>query len=107
MEKIQYILLYSWTKVHALLPMRALYILSDIMYFWVYIVGRYRIRVVRRNMQASFPEKSEKELRKLERDFYHHFCDYVVETLKLMHISEREPQSGARVTNSEFRDELM
>lgn len=107
MEKIQYILLYSWTKVHALLPMRALYVLSDIMYFWVYIVGRYRIRVVRRNMQASFPEKSEKELRKLERDFYHHFCDYVVETLKLMHISERELQSRARVTNPEFIDELM
>lgn len=107
MEKIQYILLYSWTKLHALLPMRALYVLSDIMYFWVYIAGRYRIRVVRRNLQASFPEKSVKELRKLERDFYHHFCDYVVETLKLMHISERELQSRARVTNPEFIDKLM
>ena len=31
-NKIQYALIYSWVKVHALLPMWALYILSDILY---------------------------------------------------------------------------
>ena len=57
-NKIQYGLIYSWAKVHAFLPMPVLYVLSDILYVLIYRVIRYRIRVVRRNMQASFPEKS-------------------------------------------------
>lgn len=107
MEKIQYALLYAWVKMHALLPMRALYVLSDIMYFWIYRVLRYRIRVVRRNLGNAFPGKSPAELRRVERDFYHHFSDYIVETLKLMHISEKELQARAYVTNPEFIDRLM
>lgn len=107
MEKIQYALLYAWVKMHALLPMRALYVLSDIMYFWIYRVLRYRIRVVRRNLGNAFPGKSPAELRHVERDFYHHFSDYIVETLKLMHISEKELQARAYVTNPEFIDRLM
>ena len=54
-NKIQYALIYSWVKVHALLPMWALYILSDILYVLVYKVVRYRVKVVRQNMKASFP----------------------------------------------------
>ena len=82
-NKIQYALIYSWVKVHALLPMWALYILSDILYVLIYKVVRYRVKVVRQNMKASFPDKSDTELRRLEREFYHHFADYVVETIKL------------------------
>lgn len=107
MEKIQYIILYSWVKIHAILPMQALYVLSDILYFLVYYVVRYRLKVVRRNMKASFPDKTEGDLLKIEREFYHHFCDYIVETLKLMHISEKELQRRAFVTNPEFINNLM
>ena len=64
-NKIQYALIYSWVKVHALLPMWALYILSDILYVLVYKVVRYRVKVVRQNMKASFPDKSDTELRRL------------------------------------------
>ena len=65
-------------------------ILSDILYVLVYKVVRYRVKVVRQNMKASFPDKSDTELRRLEREFYHHFADYVVETIKLAHISLEE-----------------
>ena len=107
MEKVQYIVLYTWVKVHALLPMRVLYLLSDIFYLLVYHVARYRLRVVRNNMKASFPTLPDKEMRKMERAFYHHFCDYVVETIKLMHVSEKEIQRRAYVTNPEFIDQLQ
>lgn len=107
MEKFQYFCMYSWAKIHALLPMCLLYRLSDVMFFWLYVVGKYRLRVVRRNLDASFPEKSLPERRRLERAFYRHFCDYVVETLKLMHISEKELQARAKITNPEMIDELL
>ena len=106
-NKIQYALIYSWVKVHALLPMWALYILSDILYVLIYKVVRYRVKVVRQNMKASFPDKSDTELRRLEREFYHHFADYVVETIKLAHISLEELQRRAFLKNPELVDTLM
>ena len=106
-NKIQYDLIYSWVKIHALLPMRALYVLSDILYVLVYRIIRYRVKVVRKNLTNSFPEKSEAELLKLEREFYHHFADYIVETIKLAHISLEELQRRAYLRNPELVDQLM
>lgn len=107
MNKVLYCIIYSWTYLHALLPFRLLYVLSDILYFWVYIVASYRLKVVRDNLIHSFPEKSKKELRKIERDFYHHFCDYFVETIKLLHISDKEMRKRMKFENVEQVKELM
>lgn len=74
----------------ALLPFRVLYILSDVLYFFVCHVFKYRRRILRKNMKDSFPEKSSDELHDIERGFYHYFCDYIVETLKLMTISKEQ-----------------
>ena len=46
--------------------------------------------MVRRNLTNSFPDKSLKEIISLEKEFYHHFCDYFFETIKLLHISDNE-----------------
>ena len=106
-NKIQYGLIYSWAKIHAFLPMPVLYVLSDILYVLIYRVIRYRIRVVRRNMEASFPEKSKIELRRLEKAFYHHFSDYIVETIKLAHISPEEVLRRAHIKNPEVATKLQ
>lgn len=89
-----------------MLPFWALYILSDMLYVLAYKIVGYRLKVVRRNMQAAFPEKSVGELRQLERAFYHHFCDYVVETFKLSHISAEEIKKRAHLKNPEVLDLL-
>lgn len=107
LNNVLYTLLYTWTKLHALLPMRILYLLSDIFYFFIYKLAGYRLKVVRKNMKNSFPGKSSAELRKLEKNFYHHFCDYIVETLKLAHVSLEELQSRAYLSNPELIDSLM
>lgn len=106
-NKIQYALLYSWVKLHALLPMRTLYLLSDILYFVIYKVVHYRVKVVHKNIEDSFPDKSEEERLQLERAFYHHFADYIVETIKLAHISLEELQQRAFLKNPELVDQLM
>ena len=83
-----YIVLGVWYVI-SLLPFRVLYILSDIMYFFVYYVVGYRKRVVHENLVSSFPNRPDDEMLYIERDFYHFLCDYVVESLKLMTISEK------------------
>lgn len=72
------------------LPFRVLYFISDIAFVVAFYFVQYRRRIVRKNIKNSFPEKSEKERSKIERDFYRNLCDYAVEMLKLLTIDEAE-----------------
>ncbi len=93
--------------LHALLPFSVLYILSDLLYVVVYKIGRYRLRVVKENLRNSFPKKTDKELLTIEKEFYHHFCDYFVETIKLLHISDEEMQKRMQFENIDIVKDLM
>ncbi len=77
-------------RLFSRLPFGVLYVISDIAYAIIYYVVRYRLAVVRMNLRNAFPEKSEAELRRIERGFYHFLCDYGVESLKLLTISAEE-----------------
>ena len=76
--------------VTSIFPMWVHYIFSDIMYLVLYRIAGYRTKIVRQNITTAFPEKSAKELKQIEQGFYHWFCDYLVESIKLMTISEKE-----------------
>lgn len=95
--------LYVW----ALFPLSVLYRLGDILYILVYKIVGYRKKVVRMNMRNAFPEYTDKELLQLEKKFYHHFCDYIMETIKLMHISDKEMMHRFRFTNPEEMTEIL
>lgn len=71
----------------ALLPFPLLYLFSDFLFFIIYRVFGYREAVVVTNLRKSFPEKSDAEIKLISRDFYHWFCDLIVETLKTLTIS--------------------
>lgn len=106
-NRLLYALLYAWARAHALLPMRALYVLSDIFYVLIYHLVRYRVRVVRSNLRGAFPQMSPQERLHLERRFYHHFSDYVVENIKLAGISHEELLRRAHLRNPEMVRPLL
>lgn len=89
----------------AMLPLGVLYALSDAMYFFVYKIGGYRKKIVRKNLWKCFPDKGERELGQIEREFYHHFADVAVETIKWLHISDEEIDRRVEVENAELIDE--
>jgi Kdo2-lipid IVA lauroyltransferase/acyltransferase len=72
----------------SVLPFWLLYGLSNFFYLLVYHLIGYRKKVVVENLQRSFPEKSDQEIKKITKDFYLHFCDVIVETVKLLTISK-------------------
>src|ERR1700744_3531830 len=74
----------------ALLPLRILYVLSDVLYGLLYYVTGYRKNLVLDNLRHAFPEKNEAELNRITKRFYHNFCDQWIETLKMLTISETE-----------------
>ena len=89
MKNLTYYLSFALWFIISLLPLWAFYRLSDGLYYLVYHVVRYRRRVVYANLRSSFPEKSEAEIERIAKDFYSFFCDYIVETLKLFSMGEK------------------
>ncbi|MEF9924459.1 MAG: lysophospholipid acyltransferase family protein [Muribaculaceae bacterium] len=89
----------------ALLPFWALYRISDFLYFVIFHVVRYRVKIVRKNVSESFPEKSEKDISLIVKDFYRHFADFFVETIKLLHISDEEMRRRMIFEGVEIIDE--
>ena len=103
---LYYILLGVWC-LFSLLPLRIHYIISDFLFWLLYKVIGYRRRVVWKNLSASFPEKSEAELKEIERGFYHFLCDYFVETVKMMTISKKEIKKRMVFKGIEDLDEVI
>ena len=102
-----YYIFYAKVWLLAWLPFPVLYGISDVLAFFTYHVVRYRRKVVRKNLCNSFPEKSEKELIAIEKKFYAHLLDIFVESLKLLHISEKEIQRRMVFTNIEEMNRLF
>ena len=96
MESLLYYLIFAFWFVVSLLPLRVLYFFSDLLYFPLYYCIRYRRKVVRRNLVDSFPEKSLEEIVRIEKKFYSYFCDYLMETIKLFTISEKQMRKRMR-----------
>lgn len=107
MKVVVYYLIYGIWYLLSLLPMRVHYVLSDILYLILYKAAGYRVKVVRSNLESSFPEKTEKELRQIEQRFYHSLCDYFVETVKLMTMSEEEIRSRMVFKGTEVVDQCV
>lgn len=111
LNKIGYYITYysilGWMYCHSLLPFKALYVLSDILYVIVYKMVGYRKRIVKKNLRNSFPTLSSEELLTLEKEFYHNFCDYFVETIKLLHISDEEMMQRMQFKNVDLIKDLL
>ena len=83
------------------LPLWLLYLISDFLFGLSFYVVRYRRRLVWKNLKNAFPEKSDPELRNIERQFYKNLCDYGVEMLKLVTISREELDRRVTFKNPE------
>lgn len=84
-----YYILYAFFYLVSLLPMRVLYLFSDLMFLIVYYAIGYRRKVVMQNLRRAFPEKTDAELHRIEKQFYRNMIDSFVETFKLLSVSRR------------------
>ncbi|MCK5857379.1 MAG: lysophospholipid acyltransferase family protein [Bacteroidales bacterium] len=85
----------------SLLPHWILYRLSDFNFFFIYYVIGYRKKVVYENLKNSFPEKSHEELKQIEKKFFHHLTDVIMETVKEFSISKRSIKKRFKFMNPE------
>lgn len=106
MNLFVFVLLYPFIWIVSILPFRILYFISDILYLLIYYVIGYRKKVVLNNLKLAFPEKSEKELLKIRKKFYHHFVDVFMEMLKTFTVSKEAIYKRYKFTNIEMLIQL-
>lgn len=104
---VQAILFYAllpWLYLIAILPGGLIYGVSNLLYYLVY--PWYRRSVVRKNLTGAFPNKSERELKALERSFYNHFCDLLVEYIKSLTVTPAQVARRCTVQNVTLLERL-
>lgn len=79
-----YPIVYGLLYLLSLLPLRVLYYISDGAYVILYHFARYRRKVVNDNLMIAFPEKTQEERIRIEKQFYRNFTDNFIETIKLL-----------------------
>ncbi len=89
MQLLIYIIIFPILWLLSILPFRVLYLFSDFISFILFRIIGYRKDVVLNNIKIAFPEKSEKEVRKIRRQFFKHFTDVFMEMIKSITISEK------------------
>jgi len=94
-------------RLFSRLPLRVLYALSDFFFVVSFHLVKYRRKLVWKNLKNSFPGKSEVELRKVEKTFYKNLCDYGVEMIKLLTISQQELGRRVKFVNPEVSNNYI
>lgn len=81
MRKLAYYIIIGVLSLFSILPLKVHYFFSNILYFFLHKVFRYRYSVVITNISRSFPELKYGEIKKTAKEFYHHLSDIIVESI--------------------------
>jgi len=90
MNPITYSILHLTVYILTQIPFWLMYRISDLIYLIMYYLINYRKKIVFNNLKKSFPEKSEKEITKIAKDFYRYFFDLMLETFKTLTMSKKQ-----------------
>jgi KDO2-lipid IV(A) lauroyltransferase len=84
-----YYIVYGIFYLISLLPLRILFLFSDLAFFLIYYVFGYRKKIVMENLARAFPQKTEGERKKIAKKFYRNFTDNFIEFIKLISAGNR------------------
>ena len=89
----------------AFLPYSVLYIIADIFAFIIFDLIGYRNKIINKNINQSFPEKTTQQIKMIKKKFYSHFMDLIVESFKGFIINEATIKNRLQVNNQELVDQ--
>ena len=102
MNLVVFVLVYPFIWLISRLPMGVLHLISHGFYLLnEYIIG-YRKAVVLENLKLAFPERKEKELIQIRKQFFKHLVDFFIESIKTFTISEKEIRKRMTYKNLEL-----
>lgn len=81
----------------SILPFWLLYRISDIFYFLLFYIIKYRRKVVDDNLRNSFPEKTDDERHHIAKQYFKFLPDLIVEAIKMRTITAKEVRRRIRL----------
>lgn len=90
-QRIGLELLWWGAKLFAILPYWfKFYVVEPILYALLHHLLHYRRKVVMTNLRNSFPSKSDEELKRIARGFYHNLAEVFIGTLNIAHMPRKK-----------------
>ena len=102
MKRFSYYIFLGFLFFLKITPFFLLYLVSDLMYFFMYYILKYRRKVVYSNLKNSFPEKSEEGIIEIIKAFYRNLSDILVESVKGYSMSPESFRKRYKIENFEF-----
>lgn len=93
--------------IFGILPFSLLYLFSDILRFFLQNIFQYRRSIVKENLTKAFPDKSEIEIKRLEKKVYLNLSDVLVEGLKSFLMTKRQIIKRHKVINLDILDKYI
>ena len=93
-------------KLYSRLPLWTLYLVANVLYFLAYHVVGYRRKIIKDNLERSFPEKSREEIKTISKAFYHNLCDFTMEVIKIHSMPAEEFLKRVKFNNLEILDQF-
>ena len=106
MNLLVYIIVYPFIWIISKLNFTSIYLISDLLYYILYYIFSYRKKVVRKNLELAFPEKSKKERRRIERENFRNLTDIFLETFKSNNIKEKDLIERFSFKNPELLEKI-
>src|ERR1039457_2007967 len=106
MKKFFYYILASPIFLFSLFPFPVFYFVCDIFSFITFHLIGYRKKVVYTNLRNAFPEKTEIEIDKIPKKYYHFMIDIFMETFKMLTMPEAQFKKRLSIENLEMIYEL-
>ncbi len=88
--KVKYYFLKALFWLLSIVPFWFYHLLSSISSWFIIKTKGYRYKVVNNNLKIAFPDKSEDEIHRIVKDFYLHFTDLMIESLKAFSFSRKQ-----------------
>lgn len=89
------------------MPFWMVWMLADLLCFLLRNVFKYRKKIVLENLRKSLPQRSEGELNALAAEFYRHFADMLLESIKGLTMPKSELQRRFIYRNPEIFQPLF
>lgn len=104
--RISFYLFYLFTQFFRIVPFIVLYGFSNMCYWLFYHCIPYRKKVIRQNIERSFPGLSSSDQAMIIKGFYRNLCDILLEGIKGFTMAEKDLRKRYVFVNPEVMNDL-
>jgi len=87
-----------------ILPFTVFYFIADCLFFLIYYGIKYRRDIVNKNISRAFPDENPVNIKSIEKKFYHHLADYIIESVAMAGMTKSAFSKRFRYINLDLFD---